>query len=251
MHFTLDDNPYVPEDYKERIRNSLSGVFYKRNYLGMWCLAEGAIFDFFDRSIHVLRKPPAAAEYYIAAIDYGASNPFACLLIGVSTGKYTQEGQKLWVEKEYYWNPKVTQKAKTNGEFCKDVVEFLQDYNVQQLYIDPSAASFKTELRRAGLIPIDANNEVLDGIQMVTTEMQRGNLFICNTCTNLIKEIETYVWDSKKSERGDDEPMKKDDHAIDALRYAIATHKVSIYEPYKDIERQQEWMRNKYDIHRK
>ncbi len=251
MHFTLDDNPYVPEDYKQRIRNSLSGVFYKRNYLGMWCLAEGAIFDFFDRSIHVLRKPPAAAEYYIAAIDYGASNPFACLLIGVSTGKYTQTGKVMWVEKEYYWNPKVTQKAKTNGEFCQDVVEFLEDYNVQQLYIDPSAASFKTELRRAGLKPIDANNEVLDGIQMVTTEMQRGNLFVLNTCTNLIKEIETYVWDSKKSERGDDEPMKKDDHAIDALRYAIATHKVSVYEPYKDVERQQEWMKNKYDIHRR
>ncbi len=201
MHFTLDDNPYVPEDYKQRIRSSLSGVFYKR--------------------------------------------------IGVSTGRYTQTGKVLWVENEYYWNPKETQRQKTNSEFCKDVVEFLQDYNVTQLYIDPSAAAFKTELRRAGLHPIDANNEVLDGIQMMISEMQKGNLFVVNRCTNLIREIETYVWDNKKSERGDDEPVKKDDHAIDALRYAIASHKVSIYEPFKEQERQQEWMRNKYDIHRK
>jgi phage terminase large subunit len=106
-------------------------------------------------------------------------------------------------------------------------------------------------LRRAGLTPIDANNEILDGIQIMTTEMQKGNFYILNTCTNLIKEIETYVWDAKKSERGDDEPMKKDDHAIDACRYALATHKVMQYDPYKHKEMADEWMRNKYDIHRK
>jgi len=251
MHFKLEDNTFLEQSYVNRIRDSLSGIFYKRNYLGLWCLAEGAIFDFFDRDIHVVRKPPAAAEYYIAAIDYGASNPFACLLIGVSTGQYTQMGKKLWVENEYYWDPKKTQRAKTNGEFCKDIVEFLEPYNVQHLYIDPSAAAFKTDLRKAGLHPIDANNEVLDGIQMVTTQMQQGNLFIHERCKNLIREIETYCWDKKKSEKGGDEPMKRDDHAIDALRYAIATHKVSIYQPYKEAERAEEWKRNRFDIHRK
>jgi hypothetical protein len=39
LHFRLEDNPYVDDEYKMRIKNSLSGVFYKRNYLGMWCLA--------------------------------------------------------------------------------------------------------------------------------------------------------------------------------------------------------------------
>ena len=251
LHFTLDDNPYVPEDYKLRIRNSLSGVFYKRNYLGLWCLAEGAIFDFFDRSVHVCRKPPAAAEYYIASIDYGASNPFSCLLIGVSTGRYTQTGKKLWVEKEYYWDPKVTQRGKTNSEFARDVVTFLEPYNVNQLYIDPSAAAFKLEMRRAGMPTVDANNEVQDGIQMMTSEMQKGNLMVMDCCTNLIREIESYVWDKKSSERGDDEPVKKNDHAVDALRYAMATHKVSVYDPYKDKQRADEWRSNRYDIYRK
>jgi PBSX family phage terminase large subunit len=251
LHFTLDDNPYVPADYKQRIRDSLSGVFYKRNYLGLWCLAEGAIFDFFDRSIHVVRKPPAAAEYYIAAIDYGASNPFACLLIGVSTGRYTQTGKKLWVEKEYYWDPKVTQRGKTNAEFAKDVVEFLSDYNVNALYIDPSAAAFKLEMRRAHMPTVDANNEVLDGIQIMTSEMQKGNLVVMECCKNLIRELETYVWDKKASEKGDDEPVKKSDHAIDACRYAVATHKVTIYDPYKDKQRADEWRSNRYDPYRR
>ena len=42
LHFILYDSPYVDEPYKQRIRDSLSGLFYKRNYLGLWCLAEGA-----------------------------------------------------------------------------------------------------------------------------------------------------------------------------------------------------------------
>lgn len=251
IQITLDDNPYVEEDYKARIKGSLSGVFYKRNYLGLWCMAEGAIFDFFDRTIHVCKKPPAAAEYYIAGIDYGASNPFACALIGVSTGQYTQTGKKLWVEKEYYWDPKVTNRGKTNAEFCKDIVEFLEPYNVKQLYIDPSAAAFKIELRRAGVTCIDANNEVLDGIQMTGKEMQIGNLVIMDCCKNLIRELESYVWDKKKAENGDDAPLKKNDHLIDALRYCCATHKVSIYQPYKHQEMADEWRRNKYDHYRK
>lgn len=251
MHFTLPDNTFLPKDYVERIRKSLSGVFYKRNYLGEWCLAEGAIFDFFDLALHVKHKPPAAAEYYIAGIDVGASNPFACLVIGVSTGQYTQMGKCLWVHDEYYWDPKKQGRPKTNSEFCKDVVEFLEPYGVKQLYIDPSAAAFRVDLNKAGLHPINANNEVLDGIQMMTSEMQKGNLYVLDKCKNLIREIETYVWDKKASEKGDDEPCKRDDHAVDALRYAIATHKVSVYDPYKEKQRAEEWRSNRYDIYRR
>jgi PBSX family phage terminase large subunit len=229
LHFTLDDNPYLDEDYKERIRNSLSGLVYKRNYLGIWCLAEGSIFDFFDRNIHVLSRPPTAAEYWIAGIDYGTVNPFCCLLIGVSSGRHTQTGRRLWVEKEYYWDPKKKERQKTNSEFAEDVQEFLEPYAVKQLYIDPSAEAFQLELKRKGLHPVHANNNVEDGIQMMTSEMAKGNLYVCKECENTIREIESYVWDSKKAEKGEDAPLKKDDHSCDALRYAIATHKVPRY----------------------
>lgn len=227
LHFSLDDNPYVDQDYKDRIQSSLSGLFYKRNYLGMWCLAEGAIFDFFDRKLHVVDRPPRAAEYWIAAIDYGTVNAFCCLLIGVSTGRYTQSGKCLWVEKEYYWDPKKRGKQKTNSEFARDVQEFLEPYGVKHLYIDPSAEAFQLELRRNDLRPIHANNSVEDGIQIMTSEMHEGNLFICKECINTIREIEGYVWDSKKAEKGEDAPLKKDDHACDALRYAMATHRIA------------------------
>ena len=233
LHFTLDDNPYVDDNYKLRIRNSLSGLFYKRNYLGIWCMAEGAIFDFFDRSIHVLSKPPRSAEYWIAGIDYGVSNAFACVLIGISTGKYDQTGKCMWVEKEYYWDCKKTGRQKLNSEFANDIVEFLEPYSVRHIYIDPSALSMKLELQRRTLHVIEANNDVINGIEYMISEMSIGNLFILKECPNIIREIENYVWDTKKSQQGEDAPVKKGDHAIDALRYCLASHKVNTYQPYK------------------
>lgn len=247
LHFAVDDNPYLSESYKKMIRESVSGLFYKRNYLGIWCLAEGAVFDFFDKSIHVVKKPPRAAEYWIAGVDYGTSNAFACVIVGVSTGKYTQTGKCLWVEKEYYWDSKKQNRQKTNAEYANDVQEFLEPYDVKALYIDPSAASFKEELRRRRIRCVDANNDVEYGIHKMTSEMSQGNLFVLNSCINLIREIESYVWDPKKSEKGEDAPLKKDDHAVDALRYAISSHKVAsfdadnYYKKKEDEWKQQNW----------
>jgi PBSX family phage terminase large subunit len=236
LHWTLEDNPFVDEEYKNRLKYSTSGIFYKRNYLGMWCLAEGAIFDFFDRKVHVVLQPPRAAEYFIASIDYGISNAFACLVIGISTGKYAQEGKCLWVEKEFYWDcsEKGQGRQLVNSEFADRVKELIEPYGIQQLYIDPSALAMKLELQKRGMHIVAANNDVLPGIEMMITEMAKGNLFVMNTCKNLIREIENYVWDVSKSKRGEDAPLKKSDHAVDALRYAIATHKIASYQPYKN-----------------
>lgn len=247
LHWTLEDNPYVDEDYKQRLKESTTGLFYKRNYLGQWCMAEGAIFDFFDRNIYVVSKPPKAAEYWIAGIDYGTINNFACNLIGINTGKYDQTGVCRWVEKEYVWDSKKVGRQKTNSEYANDVYSFLEPYGVKGVYVDPSAAAFKLELRKKGLPVFDADNDVLNGLTFMTSEMQKGNLFVCKDCPNLIREIESYVWDSKAAEKGEDEPLKKDDHSIDALRYAVYTHKVTAYNPYKSSFNPDEYMSGRFN----
>lgn len=246
LHFTLDDNPYVDDVYKQRIRDSLSGIFYKRNYLGLWCLAEGAIFDFFDRSLHVVERPPTAADYWVAGIDVGTVNPFSCVLIGVSTGHYNQTGKKLWVEKEYYWNPKVTGRQKTNGEFADDIQEFLEPYGVKAVYIDPSAQAMQLELQRRGMHVVHANNKVDYGIQLMSQEIKCGNLVICSEAKNLIREMEGYSWDPKLADKGIDAPLKENDHAIDAMRYVVASHKVTTYNPYKEQQSSQDYSQNRF-----
>lgn len=237
LKFTLDDNPFVDDDYKLRLKNSLSGVFYKRNYLGEWCLAEGAIFDFFDRSIYVVNRPPRSADYWILGVDYGTNNAFAAVLLGVSTGYYAQNGKMMWVEKEYYWDSKKTERQKTSSEFADDIKEFIQPYAVKCIYVDPSAANFKLDLQRRGLHPVNADNDVENGILKMTSDMKSGRLFICSQCTNLIREVESYVWDPKSAEKGEDAPLKKDDHAVDALRYAVNTHRIASMVEADDFNR--------------
>lgn len=244
LHFILDDNPFLPGDYKDRIKNSATGLFYKRNVLGLWVMAEGAIFEFFDKKIHVVDKPPRAAEYFIAGIDYGAVNPFCCLLIGVSTGRYDQTGYQMWVQDEYYWDPKKSGRQKVNSEFAEDVHAFLEPYGVRNIYLDPSAESFQLELRKKGMHVTHANNDVLNGIQKLSSDLRNGKVVIMKNCVNTIREIESYVWDPKAAKKGYDEPLKLDDHTTDALRYAIFTHKPSVYQPYKD--RPDDYMKNRF-----
>ncbi len=231
MSFRMEDNPFLPPDYIDRIKSSSSGLFKKRNIDGLWCLAEGSIFDGFDRSIHVVSRPPRAAEYFVAGVDFGMVNPFACVLVGVSTGKYTQSGKMLWVESEYYWDPSPGKRGrqKTVGEYADDIVQFLQPYGVRQIYVDPSAEAFQVEMSRRGIRIVHANNDVENGIQTVASEIFKGNLFIVDHCVNLIREIQGYVWDPRAAKKGIDCPLKKDDHAVDALRYAIASHKVPVF----------------------
>lgn len=250
QHFVLEDNPYLDADYKARIRDSLSGLFYRRNYLGIWCLAEGAVFDFFDRNIYVVSQPPRAAEYWIAGIDYGTVNNFACALIGVSTGRYAQNGICRWVEKEWVWDSHKMGRQKTNSEYADHVYEFLEPYSVKQIYIDPSAASFKLELRKRGLQTIDADNDVFNGINFMTSEMKNGNLFVCQECIHTLKEIESYVWDAKAAEKGEDKPLKKDDHCIDAIRYAVYSHKISSFDAPNYAKMHHDWLQNKYQVTR-
>lgn len=246
LQFMLEDNPYLEESYKNRIKNSLSGIFYKRNYLGLWCLAEGAIFDFFDRAIYVLKKPPRSAEYWTLGIDDGTSNNFACILVGISTGKYDQTKPMRWIEREFVWDSKVKGRGLTIAEKAGFVKELIECYAVKGIYVDPSAAALKLELRNKGMTVIDANNDVHNGIAFMTSEMQQGKLFVCEDCKHTIKEIEGYVWDPKAAEKGEDVPLKKDDHCIDAMRYAVYSHKIAVFDYEAHNKKQKEYWGNRF-----
>jgi PBSX family phage terminase large subunit len=219
LHFTMDDNPFLSDSYKQLQKQTLSGLFYRRNYLGEWCLAEGAIFDFFDKNIHVTNQKKAC-DFWIAGIDYGASNATACVILGVKTKKYANDYGHLQVQAEYYYDPK-GKRTKTNGELARDILELFERYPIRSVYLDPSAASFRAELRANGVHTCETDNDVSEGITRMTSMVAEGQVGIHMSCTNLIREIEGYCWDSKASAKGEDAPMKVNDHAVDALRYAI------------------------------
>ena len=57
-------------------------------------------------------------------------------------------------------------------------------------------------------------------------------------CKHLIDEIQGYAWDPKAQERGEDKPVKTNDHACDALRYALMAHRREINRRVMQIDRE-------------
>lgn len=219
-HFILDDNPELSDVSKEYLKRQYKGIWSKRFIEGLWVQAEGAIYDMFGEDC-LIDYPGHLAHYYILGIDYGTTNPCAFVLIGVNLERFPA----IWVEDEYYFDSKIQQRQKTDSEYMDDLVKFINNRHVTTIYLDPSAVSFRVELRRNGFNNVlEAKNEVLDGTRFVGKYLSNGRMKVCRKCKNLIKEFHSYVWDTKSIKTGVDKPLKENDHALDALRYAIYSH---------------------------
>ena len=218
LHFTMDDNLSLSERIKERYRSMYSGVFYQRYILGLWVVAEGVIYDMFDKVKHTVSelKNLITTTYHVS-IDYGTQNATVFLLWGKDrTGK--------WIcIKEYYYSGRDEDSQKTDGEYADDLKEFLGDTKPKLIIIDPSAASFIAELKKRGYKIRKARNDVLDGIRFVATLLNQEKIAFSEDCTNTILEFSSYIWDKKASDRGEDKPIKTHDHAMDAVRYFCYT----------------------------
>lgn len=215
-NFTLDDNPSLDPSYVENLKKEYSGMFYKRFILGQWAASTGIIFDSFDEN-NIFNEPKEQPSYYVAAIDYGTVNPTCCLIGAISPNRWPQ----IRIEDEYYYDSSKTGRSKTDAELADDIKSFIGWKPIRALYIDPAAASLKLELRNRDLPVVDAKNDVLPGIQVMSKFIHGKNLVIHKSCKNLIEQCQSYQWDSKAADRGEDKPVKHADHAIDSCRYLV------------------------------
>lgn len=222
LKFTMADNLTLSPRVRSRYQRMFTGVFFQRYVLGLWVRAEGVIYDMFDETKHVVSlTDDLTFSTYFVACDYGTQNPFAALLFGrVATGP--MEGK--WVGiKELYYDGRATGRQKTDEEYYVDLVRFIDGLPVQTLVVDPSAASFITTLRSKGLHVSKGKNAVLSGIRNTATALNAGDLLFSDSCVETIKEFRSYVWDERALERGEDLPLKQNDHAMDAARYFVNT----------------------------
>lgn len=221
LHFTMDDNLSLSERIKERYRNMYTGVFFKRYILGLWAMAEGIIYDMFSEERHV----KAVLEYVrllidggrYVSIDYGTQNATVFLLWNKG-----RDG-KWYCIREYYYSGRDKGVQKTDSEYAEDLTKFLDGTPIKAVIVDPSAASFITELSKRGFAVIQADNDVEDGIRLVATLLNTERLAFSQSCKNTIMEFASYIWDPKAAERGEDKPIKQHDHAMDAVRYFCYT----------------------------
>lgn len=225
--FQLSDNPNLTPEYVTDISREFTGMFYRRYVLGEWVLAEGAVFDRFDFGVHVVPELPPILRWLSCGVDHGSTNPFAGVLIGLGVDGI------LYAVSEYRYDPRTILGSKSDPEYADAVADWLSTVPVsgtalvgvdpEYFIVDPAAKPFRTVMDRRGWTVTKGNNAVLDGIQTLSSLFALGALKIHESCECLLDEIPSYSWDDKAAERGEDAPIKVDDHSVDALRYAVHT----------------------------
>jgi PBSX family phage terminase large subunit len=232
--FQLTDNPSLPAAYVRQVEAENVGLFYRRNVLGEWVLAEGAVYAMWDQDRHVVDEVPAITRWLACSLDYGTTNPFHAGVLGVGT-----DG-RLYLTREWRWDSRREHRQLTDVEYSARLREWLTTVPVpgttltgitpEYTIVDPSAASFRVQLYRDGVTARLGDNAVLDGIRTVSSLLALDALRVHTSCVELAREMPGYSWDDKASERGEDAPLKVDDHGPDMLRYGVHTTR-SLWRP--------------------
>jgi hypothetical protein len=130
------------------------------------------------------------------------------------------DGKIFWVAREYYWDSAAQMRQRTDAEYADDLANFLGPQKHGKVIIDPSAASFKAEMMKRGIWYVDAEDDVSEGIRITSMVLNQRLVRFCRqTAPKTIQEMQTYAWDAKAVQRGEEKPLKLHDHGPDAFRY--------------------------------
>lgn len=236
--FLLDDNPNLDPQYVIELKrvNQKSEVFYKRNILGEWVIAEGAIYDQFVEAENTFRYKPKLHEINICC-DYGVSTVTTFGVMGIH--KDTNEGNSYYLLEETYYDAETIGVTQSDSERVDDIVDLQDRWKLDRtstIYLPHDAASLKTACQKDERIKMRVETYAPDTYEDITTiqDLIANRRFkIHISCKNSISQAQTYSWDKKAQQRGEDKPLKVKDHCCDMWRGGICapmkTAKKQIY----------------------
>ncbi len=220
-----EDNPYLDREEIDRLGKYLSEEELNSRKYGRFGECKGNIYSEFDENVHVIEPFNVPKEWYDKiSIDPGLKNPLSCHF-------YANDGENVYVIAEHY------EAERDVSYHCSQIKKIAArlgwktDERGRLRAIIDSAAGQKTlaanksvtELFSENGIIVNpkVNKDVFSGICRVKRYLKgNGNkpyLFIFSSCVNMIREIKDYRWGNG------DSPVKRDDHAMDELRYYIMT----------------------------
>jgi PBSX family phage terminase large subunit len=206
-------NPFLDRAYVTGLQEAYTGDFARQELEGDFVAFEGLIYPEFNRDTHVTTEAAGQYAYYLAGVDWGYANPGVILVFGVDG-----DGRMTLVREEY-------QRQRRIEEWATLARALYDTFGIQTFYCDPAEPDFAEALRNAGCPAVGANNDVLPGIQAVKNRLVlrgdgRPRLRLSAEAVNTAVEFEQYAWmENRDGVR--DAPKKTNDHALDALRYAV------------------------------
>lgn len=226
FRFRLDDNAWLTAnnpEYVAQIKREYTGLWYRRYIDGEWVQAEGAVYDMWDPARHVVDPAavPTLERVLSLGVDYGTTNPTRGLLVGLAE-------RQLWIVDE--WAPGTGQTDARQSQLLRGWLGGREPEpwrTPEWVYVDPAAASFKMQLFHDGLTNVaNGHNDVLAGIRTISSLLGTDRMKVSAACEQLIEFLPGYGWDPKATLKGEDKPMKVDDHEVDALRYGVHSTRV-------------------------
>lgn len=234
------DNIYLPPEYVNNLLTQYPKKWLDRYVWNSWENFEGLVYsEFATRNNVETAYVPSSSDEHIFVYDYGYRNPACILFVAVDYDGI------IHIYDEYYEREKlITDHAKflkTNKYHSK--ATYLADPSIKKVERDGGSVS-DTWKQDHGIWWQDANNDVRQGVDRVNEYLRLGRIKISKRCVNLLDEIGKYKW--KELKAGDqknepEQPVKKDDHAMDALRYLInhiyipvEVHEESVARPFMD-----------------
>lgn len=199
---TYKDNPYLEKslvDEIERLKDADEN--YWRVYgLGQKGISQDAVYTHWK---HVKEVEGSGEVWY--GLDFGYNNPSALV-------KITYYEWAIYCD-ELLYETKLT---------TTDLIERLKMLGIgrsAEIFADCAEPKTIEEIHRAGFNVKPSDKDVTEGIRKVKSMP----LYITERSSNIIKEIKSYKWKTDKDGRVLDEPVKFNDHALDAIRYAVFT----------------------------
>lgn len=212
FRFTSYDNPYLDIEEIAKAKSELTEDRFAQEYLADFRKTEGLVYKEFDRQKHLFDdlSQIKGVRRYFAGVDFGFTNPAVVLPIKEDFDS------TLYVLPEWY---------KTQ-QTDRMIAEYVSSAGFDIVYPDPESASGIAELKKlkvnVGEV-IKNKDSIRNGINKLRDLFKQNKIKIHTSCQNLIWELETYAYPDKKELRNEDEnPIKENDHAVDALRYAIS-----------------------------
>jgi phage terminase large subunit len=199
---TYRDNPFLPPELVEEIERLKEA---DENYWTVYGLGQrGKSGEMVYTHWKIVDKLPNRGEKFYG-LDFGYNVATALTEVEVHEGA-------VWVDEVLY------ETKLTTG----DLIEKLKSLNISkraEIFCDAAEPKTIEELTRARYNAKPADKDVTEGIRKVKSMP----LYITARSSNIIKEIKNYKWKKNKDEVILDEPVKFNDHAMDALRYAVFT----------------------------
>lgn len=196
------ENPELPPGFAESL--GYEGAFEAQEIGGEFVAFEGLVYKMFGRPRH-MQAVDCAGWPAVLGVDAGTRNPTAILTLRFS-------GERRHIEAETYRRGMGSRDLLSSVESAADACGALA------IFVDPSAAALIMDLAADGYPVVKANNSVGDGIREVGALLSTDLLTVDPSCVNTIAEYESYCYPDGKQQT--DNPVKANDHAMDAGRYA-------------------------------